>query len=621
MKYWQSRIVCPDTETTGLDWQKDRVFGVALAWLDEHDRICSDYFDVRKSPTKYQQLRDKAPQFKKVVNHHMKFDVHMLLNDRVKIDPAVCECTMIRAALINEHLFKYDLDSLALKYLNKRKDVEIYQKLADIFGGKATKGSQMRNLPNAPIELVAHYAKVDAELALELYLWQEDEIERRELHQVCELERRLFPYVVRMERGGIRVDLDETERRRELLTITIDRHQKKINKLAGFEVNPNPSNSIKELFKPKMHKDGYWVTECGTVLESTGAGAPSIDKEALERIRHPAASLILSVRKLIRMRDTFLGKHVLEHARDGRVHPNINQTKGDDTGGTGTGRLSYTDPALQQIPSRDKEMAKIIRPVFLPDESMGWAYGDLDQHELRIFHHFVNNPKIVESYRADPDLDGHAAVAKLTGLPRNPQPGGKSTANAKQMNLAMIFNMGGGELAANMGLPFTIESFKKGARGEEEEHQYKKAGPEAQKIIDDYYAMMPGVKEIAQKARSIAKSRGYVKTLKGRHIRFPGGMFCYKASGLVYQGSAADLNKENMIRICEYLDSECPDGRLLLNIHDEYSLSLPFGGAKGHLAAIKAEIQRRPELRVPIRIDFSEPSSNWWDATVAEKMT
>jgi DNA polymerase I-like protein with 3'-5' exonuclease and polymerase domains len=616
VNYWNSEVVAIDTETTGLNWQSDKVFGVAIAWLDESGGVASTYFDVREQPVEYQKLRDHAAKIKKLVNHNLKFDLHMLFNDGVAFDLKKCHCTMIRSALIDEHRLSYSLDNVAWDCLRLRKQDDIYRDLALTFGGLATRAAQIKNLHRAPSGLVSKYARVDAELALKLYLWQEQEIALQGLGPVVNLERRLFPHIFRMERRGIRVDLDQAELRIEMLNGEISRLQSALNAEAGMPINCNPSKSIHDLFKPAW--DGaQWVAIDGTILGTTDAGKPSLGSDELGRMKHPCAAMILKTRKLIKMRDTFLSGHVIGHSHNGRVHPNINQTKGDETGGTGTGRLSYTDPALQQIPSRDKEMARIIRPVFLPDEDQGWSYGDLDQHELRIFHHYVNNPSIVEAYAANPDLDGHAAVAKLTGLPRNPQPGGKSTANAKQMNLAMVFNMGGGELAATMGLPFTLDTVH--ANGKVK--QFKKAGEEAQKIIDDYYRMMPGVKEISKKARSIASSRGYVKTLFGRHVRFPDRNFSYKASGLVYQGTAADLNKDNIIRICDYLDSECPEGNLLLNIHDEYSLSLPFGDAQRHLQNIKGEIQRRPELRIPIRIDFSELCSNWWDATVADKLT
>lgn len=594
-------MIALDVETTGVDWTVDRVFGVAIAWL-ENGEIKSDYFDVRRDPLRYRELAKCRDTH--IVNHNIKFDMHMLMNDGIELRNT--ECTMVRAALIDEHRRDYSLDALARDCLGESKVDDIYEKLAAQFGGRATRNVQMPYLQYADPELVAPYAKKDAELALKLYLWQEDK-----LPPVWELEKRLFPYVFRMEREGVRVDLDEAERRQAMLDPQIKTLSKQLDQIAGFAVNPNPSKSIHELFKPEKGKDGLWRAVDGTILPETPAGKPSIGTESLKVMKHPAAELIIRIRKLAKTRDTFIGSHIMAHARNGRVHPNINQTKSDGQGGTGTGRLSYTGPALQQIPSRDKEIAKIVRPIFIPDQDMGWSYGDLDQHELRIFHHYVNNPEIIRAYHENPDLDGHGAIAELTGLPRNPpQEGGP---NAKQMNLGMVFNMGGGELAAAMGLPYTVDTW----HGRE----IKVAGPEAQRIIDDYYRMVPGVKEIAQKARAIAKTRGYVKTLMGRHIRFPGGEFTHKASGLIYQGTAGDLNKDNICRIFEYLDAECPEARLLLNIHDEYSISLPFGGAERHLKAIKQEIQRRAEIRVPLRIDFSQPESNWWDATCAPTCT
>jgi DNA polymerase-1 len=125
---------------------------------------------------------------------------------------------------------------------------------------------------------------------------------------------------------------------------------------------------------------------------------------------------------------------------------------------------------------------------------------------------------------------------------------------------------------------------------------------------------------MAKNAASVAKTRGHVKTLMGRQIRFPGGQFTHKASGLIYQGTSADLNKDCIIRICEYLESECPDAHLLLNIHDEFNISMPYVETK-HLFELQKVIQDRPELRVPIRVDFGCPKENWWEATQADSLT
>lgn len=617
-------IYCIDVETTGPKWTTDRVFGVAVAHPVDVAQLLADpagapvrseYFDVRANPGRYHQLADDVRNTNaRLVNHNVKFDLHMLANDGVRPDPATAECTMIRASLIDEHLMSYSLDSLATKYLGMAKAADIYPALADLFGGRPTRNAQMPNLHRAPAGLVEPYARRDAELALRLWAWQEAEIDRQRLRDVYRLECRLFPHVFRMERHGIRVDADLASTRAEQMDVEHGRLVGQLRDIAGFDVNPSSPLDMHKLFAPR--KDGAgWVAADGTRLESTAGGKASINADALERMRHPAAATILRMRKIVRTKDTFIRGHVLGYEHNGRVHPNINQVKGDETGGTGTGRLSYVEPALQQIPSRDVATAELVRPIFLPDDGQGWSYGDLDQHELRIFHHYVNNPRIIRAYQGNPDLDGHGIVAELTGLPRNaPKSGG---ANAKQMNLGMVFNMGGGAMAEQMGMSYTVETF---TNRNGDVHEYKKPGPEAQAIIDRYYEMVPGVKELAHKASSIAKTRGYVRTLFGRHIRFPGKQFTHKASGLVYQGTSADLNKDNIIRICEYLAAECPNASLLLNIHDEYSVSIP-PGADHHLHELKRLVQNRPEIRVPIRIDFSFPAANWWLATKAEVVT
>ena len=616
MKWYESDIVSIDTETTGVNWLEDRVFGVAVGWLGEQGQIISDYFDVREEPAKYDRLRRDVHRCRRIVNHNMKFDLHMLLNDGVAIDPAKTECTGIRAALIDENLTSYTLDSLAQKYIGAKKYSEIYPELAAMFGGAATRSAQMPNLHRAPSKMVGRYARPDVELAIGLWQWQEEEIERQDLHRVWRLERDLFPRIFWMERRGIRVDEARAHELVDTLSLELEGLQKSLDDLAGFEVGTSSPKAMERLFEPREVSPGVWQSNDGTPLALTPGGKPSMNAKALESMTHPAAQKIVAIRKLTKTRDTFVSGHILGHARNGSVHPTINQTKSDISGGTVTGRLSYARPALQQIPSRDKMTASQVRPLFLPDVGQGWSYGDLDQHELRIFHHYVDNPQVIAAYREDPDLDGHQAIADMTGLPRNaPKSGG---ANAKQMNLAMVFNMGGGELASVMGLPYTVET--KMISGKMRD--FKMPGPEAQAIIDEYYQLVPGVREIAQRGRSIAKSRGYVRTILGRHMRFPGGRFAYKAPAYVYQGGAGDLNKDNMLRICEYFDEELPDARLLLNIHDEYSMSLPDDcDAQRHLTAIQERIQDRRELRVPIRIDFSHPCANWWAATQSEAIT
>jgi DNA polymerase-1 len=306
------------------------------------------------------------------------------------------------------------------------------------------------------------------------------------------------------------------------------------------------------------------------------------------------------------------------HHHNGYIHANYNQTKSDNDGdaqGTGTGRLSVNDPALQQIPARDKDMAAIVRAVFIPDESHDWVCNDWAQMDFRVFAHYVNNQAILERYRADHDTDFHALAADLTSLPRSPRFAGDP--NAKQINLGLIFGMGQGRLAQEMGLPYTVEPNGRGGT-------WIKPGPEAEAVFAKYHAAIPGVKDLLSDATSVAKSRGYVKTIIGRHIRFPRKMYTHKAGGLIFQGSAAEALKQKIIELDDYflsLPERMHDSgriRLLMNVHDEFDCTVP-----PHASEVRDEISRIVtafgqddviHFRVPITTDQGV-GPDWFEAS------
>lgn len=592
-----------DTESTGLKWWEDKMFGFSIA----ADGIEPIYFDIREEPNSLIWLQDVINNAKEYAFHNSKYDMHVLREAGLKVDPSKSVCTVIGAALIDEHELSYDLDYLGKKYIGQGKGTEVYEKLANMFGGKPTKNAQMKNLHRAPSRVVAPYAIDDVIVTHKLRDMHRDIIEHEELTRVFELERRLVPVLMDMENRGVRIDAAKARKAiKDIDKIAIN-SQRELDKLAGFKINPNPSKSIHQLFNPKQNKDGYWVARDGTVLESTPAGKASINDKALRAMSDPAAAMILNLRKLLKTRDTFLKGHILGHEVNGVIHANFNQTKSDNALGTGTGRLSCNAPALQQIHKRDEEIASIVRAIFLPDVGQEWNCRDWSQMDFRIFAHYAEVPQILAAYQADPDLDFHQSTSDLTGIPRKPRFAGD--ANAKQINLGMVFGMGQGTMAYEMGLPYTVEV----RRGRE----YKIPGPEAREVFKRYNEAVPGVKQVLDRASSVAKSRGYVKTIMGRRIRFPGGKFTHKAGGLIFQGTAADCLKQKLCEVHEYLDGT--DGRLMLNVHDEFDSSLPKGAEGERLSKGIGEIveQFGPDdeisLNVPIRSDCGV-GPNWWEA-------
>lgn len=595
-------ILATDTETTGLG-PKDQAFGVSWQFTGQEP----EYIDLRvDGPGRYLEAVDKAKKHRlRIPCHNGSYDYRMLYNAGIELPLDLLDDTVIRATMVNEHEFSYRLDDLVQKYLGRAKTKDIYEELARLFGGRPTRDAQMPNISKAPPGIVRPYAKVDAGLCHDLWQKQEREISRQGIQDICEFERSVMPSIIRNEMLGVRVDVDAAEQAVSKLTVTINAQLRQLYDAAGHEFNVNSSTDVSKLFKPKQMPDGVWITEDGAPIPPTPGGKPSFSADSLREIDTPLSRALIDVRSMIKTRDTFLKGHILSNQIDGRVYPTIHQTKGED-GGTGTGRFSYTEPALQQIPSRNKAVAAILKPIFLPDEGQVWVDADMHSFEVRVFAHLVNNADIIAMYMKDHKLDFHQAVATLTGLVRNATYSGQP--NAKQLNLSMIFNSGNGAIAEKMGMPFTWDSF---TRKDGKVFRYKKAGVEAERVIEHYHQMVPGVKRLASRAKKLAESLGYVETEYGRRMRFPSKDFTYKASGLVIQATAADINKHNWKIIEEALGGQ---GRLVLNTHDSYGLSLPEDWMP-HWNRVKQAVEGGfPWFRVPIVLELSGAGPNWWAA-------
>ncbi len=608
-------VISLDTESTGLRYPRDKAFGVSVSTPDGKDY----YWDLRKWPNYKTVLTSWLLMYKgTIVCHSASFDIKMLVAAGVDITSMISQfdCTAVRACLINEHestIFpwtrgrgNYSLDYLGQKYLGIRKDQSFYDKARTYFGAELTNKKVMERIAELPESITAPYAMQDTRVCLDLWFWQQQEIETQGIQQIVAFEREVFPTLVRSELRGIDVCTETAERAQPKLTAMIDDKQRRLNEIVGAEFNVNSTPQVRKLFNP-TETDTGWQACDGTPLELTKSGGPSFGGDALRHITHPAAPLIVEIRSLIKTRDTFLGSHILKHEFRGKVYPNINQCKGED-GGTGTGRLSYTEPAMQQIPARNKAVAEIVKPCFLPPQGMKWVEPDLASFEVRMFAHLVAmyNDSLQQAYAANPNLDFHQYVADLAGLVRNATYSGEP--NAKQLNLSMIFNQGNGATADKMGMPWEWAEFTDKRTGDL--IRYKKAGIEAMRVIEQYHRKVQGVKTLAERAKMKAESVGFIRTKNGRRLRFPKGYKSYKASGLLIQATSADENKRNWLLIEQALGN---DGHLILNTHDSYSLACPEDWKPAY-KRVKEAIEGERGLRVPLILDLDGAGDNWWEA-------
>lgn len=605
-----------DTETTGLQVASGaRVFGFSLSTPDGEDY----YYDIRETPAAVDLFNRMMADYQgTIICHNLSFDYRMSKATGLYFPLECAIDTCVQACLINEHEREYSLDHLAKRYTKDyKKGDQLYKNLADLFGGRPTKTAQMDNISKAPPHIVAPYAKGDTRSTLSLADYQTKEIARQGLHKIVAFEKSVTPKLVAAEEHGVRVDTDAAERAVGELGVVIRDMRKQLDKLAGFPCNPTgKGGSIKKLFKPEWRNEKWWAVD-GTPLEETPGGAASFNKDALMRMTHPAAKLLIELKEVTRTCDTFLLGHVLDSAQGGRVYPNVNQNR-SSTGGTRTGRLSYSVPALQQIPDRNKKVAQLVKQVFVPDEGHTWVDADMASFEVRIFAHLVNHPKTLDAFRKNPGMDMHQYVADTMGIPRNASYTGE--VNAKQLNLSMMYNQGDGTTADKLGLPWEwVDFMPKGKTLEEDRVYYRKAGAEAMAVIDKYHAHFPGIKNLATECSEEAESLGKIANSYGRHIRFPIRYLSYKASAVLTQSSAADENKLNWLRIDDAIQDTCKDAKLLLNTHDSYSLSIPMGEEEKLARAIKERVEADRGLRVPLILEVNRPGKNWWESKKAER--
>jgi DNA polymerase I-like protein with 3'-5' exonuclease and polymerase domains len=522
---------------------------------------------------------------KTFIFHNAMYDVCWLRSFGIEIKGKIVD-TMIAASLINENRLSYRLDSLAKEYCKLGKDEKVLQAAAKEYGLDAK--AEMWKMPAM---FVGQYAERDAESTLKLWQVLQREIYAQELTHVFDLETKLFPCLVDMRFKGVPVNLEKADKIKKHLESEEKKILNKIKHLTGIDVEIWAAASIAKVFDQLNLP--YDKTE--------KTGKPSFTKNFLQNHPHETAKAIADARELNKAHTTFIDT-ITKHAVNGRIHADINQIRSDD-GGTVTGRFSMSNPNLQQIPARHKDLGPMIRSIFIPENGCVWGSFDYSQQEPRILVHYAKLQNltgvdsIVEAYGAG-NADFHQAVADLAGIERK---------QAKTINLGLMYGMGKNKLMAELGL----------------------LKEEAEKLIQQYHQKAPFVKQLMDAVSRKANDRGKIRTLQGRVCHFdlwqPSQFgihkplpleqarkeygeplkraFTYKALNRLIQGSAADMTKKCMVDL--YNEGILPH----IQIHDEVDISIESDKKAERVIEI---MESAIELKVPNKVDY-EKGFNWGD--------
>ena len=518
------------------------------------------------------------------VFHNAIYDVCWLRAMGFKINGDIA-CTMIAAALTDENRFRYDLNSLSWHYLGYGKNEAALAEAAEEWG--IDPKSEMYKLPAMH---VGAYAERDAEVTLGLWQEMKKEIISQDLEDIFDLESDLFHCLVDMRFKGVRVDIERAHAmKKELIT----QEKELLHKIKG-ETNIDTqiwaARSIANVFD--VLKLEYPRTE--------KTASPSFTKNFLQEHNHPVVKMIAQAREINKAHTTFLDS-ILRYEHKGRIHAEINQLR-NAGGGTVTGRFSYQNPNLQQIPARNKDLGPKIRSLFIPEDGHRWGVFDYSQQEPRLVVHYASLYKlpsvydVVDAYSNDSGADFHQTVADMADIPRT---------QAKTINLGLFYGMGKAKLQAELGV--TKEK--------------------AADLFNTYHSRVPFVKQLMEKASNRAQDRGQIRTLLGRLCRFhlwepnqfgmhkalpheealrehgPGirRAYTYKALNKLIQGSAADMTKKAMLEL--YKEGIVPH----IQIHDELDLSIENDDQAKKVIEI---MEQAVTLEVPNKVDY-EVGNNW----------
>jgi len=573
-----------DTETTSLSYMDAELVGVSFA-VNEHEAayvpVAHDYPGAPDQLSRERVLEGLKPLLESAarakIGHHIKYDAHILANYDIALAGMAYD-TMLESYVLNSTATRHDMDSVAALYLGVT--TTKYEEVAG-------KGAKQLTFNEVPLDTAAPYAAEDADITLQLHRLLAAKLHAEPaLESVyTNIERPLIPVLQAMERHGVLLDTHQldtqsrelAERMRELET-------------AAFEEAGQSFN----LGSPKQLQQILYEQQGLPVIRKTPKGQPSTAEDVLQELaeEYPLPRLILDYRSVAKLKSTYTDKLPAQvNPRTGRVHTSYHQAV------AATGRLSSSDPNLQNIPIRSEEGRRIRRAFVAPD---GWELlaADYSQIELRIMAHLSEDEGLLNAFAADRDVH-QATAAEVFGV----APDAVTTdqrRSAKAINFGLIYGMSAFGLARQLGI----------------------ARDEAQAYVNLYFERYPGVKAYMDRTREQAREQGFVETVHGRRLYLP-DIRSRNAQRRQYaersainapmQGTAADIIKLAMIEVAAWLDKGDVPARLIMQVHDELVLEVERDAAAPVMAELVRLMEGASSLRVALKVDAAT-GANWDEA-------
>jgi DNA polymerase-1 len=573
-----------DTETTSLDYMEAKIVGVSFATAPNEAAyvpVAHDYIDAPEQLDRNWVLDQLKPLLEdeavNKVGQNLKYDAHVLQNHGITLK-GIFHDTMLESYVLNSTASKHNMDALAKKYLG-----HTCVSFEDIAG----KGVKQLSFNQIDIEIAGEYAAEDADITLRLHEALIKRLSASEslLTLYKELELPLVQVLTNMESLGALVNANKLHDQSAEIGQRLEQLERQAHDLAGEVFN---------LASPKQLQTIFFEKLALPIIKKTPKGQPSTAEEVLVELSrdYELPKVILEHRGLAKLKNTYTDKlPLMIKPQTNRVHTSYQQAV------TATGRLSSTEPNLQNIPIRNEEGRKIRRAFEVPEGHVMIA-ADYSQIELRIMAHLSADPGLVDAFKNGKDIH-RATAAEIMGVDESDVTV-EQRRHAKAVNFGLIYGM------SAFGLARQIDVGRK----------------EAQTYIDTYFARYPGVKVYMESTRDVASQEGYVETLYGRRLHLPeinstNGMRRQAAERTAInapmQGTAADIIKRAMIKMHDWIQTEAPDVRMILQVHDELIFEVPVAKEAEVSAKIKEIMEAAADLDVPLVVDLGS-GANWDEA-------